>query len=94
MATLYEFYYTFVIDALPFDDLEDSIVQYFKDNDYQGYCYRKDDRIRVITIGMTRREVDEMKFSFKGYHVKQLHDLDIINDCLNPFLRFYGIKKD
>lgn len=95
MKTVYDFYYTFVIDSLPFDDLEDEVVQYLKDNNYKGFCYKKDERVRVVTIGMTRREVDEMKFAFKGYHVKQLQDLDIINDCLNPFIRFYGIyEKD
>lgn len=94
MAQIYDFYYTFVIDDIPFSDLADEIVDYFKENDYQGLCYKKDDRMRVITIGMTRREVEEMKYKFKGYHVKQLVDLDVINDCLNPFLRFYGIRKE
>lgn len=95
MNTVYDFYYTFVIDCLSFDDLDDEIVEYLNEFNFKGFCYRKDERIRVVTIGMTRREVDKMKYKFRGYHVKQLHDLDIISDCLNPFLRFYGIyEKD
>lgn len=95
MNTVNDFYYTFVIDCLPFDDLEDEIVEYLKEFNCKGICYKKYDRIRVVTIGMTRREVDKMKYKFRGYHVKKLHDLDIIRDCLDPFLRFYGIyEKD
>lgn len=90
-----DFYYTFKIESLPFDDLEDEIIDYFSFHGYCGFCYKNDNCIlRVVTIGMTRRKVDEMKNHFNGYHVKQIYDVDILIDCLNPNYRFYGILKN
>lgn len=86
-----EFYYTFKIESLPFDEMEDNIVDYFEENDCKGFCWRTvNDIVRVVTIGMTRKKVEIMKAHFKGYHIKQLYDVDILTDCLNPYYRFYG----
>lgn len=86
-----EFYYTFKVDSLPFDEMEDNIVDYFEENKCKGFCWRTDnDIVRVVTIGMTRKKVEIMKAQFKGYHIKQLYDVDILLDCLNPYYRFYG----
>lgn len=90
-----EFAYTFKIECLPFDDLEDTICDYLYDNGFKGFCWRThDDYVRVVTIGMTRKKVDEMKTLFKGFHTKQLSDIDILIDCLNPYYRFYGILEN
>lgn len=91
-----EFVYTFIIDVLPFedDDIQSNIVEFLSDNNYKGVCYRKDDRVRVITIGLTRREVEQMKSEFNGYRLKELHDYEVLIDCLDPFIGFYGILKN
>lgn len=89
---LMEFTYTFTCEGLPFSETEDEIVEYMQFHEIRGFCWKQQNGyIRVITIGSTRRKVEIMKSFFKGYHLKELHEVEIMLDLIYPDdIKIYG----